>query len=187
MILIIDIDETLIHSRKGVSSSSLLLDNDIKSSDLFNVFNYTVQKRPGLDEFLSKVLNDEYYEAGIWTAASHEYAHAILDKIIPDKRKLKFVLTREHCDELDNKPLSKVRDLVHDMEMKNCDGCVYDRTVHDFLIIDNKKGVTGHDHLNHLEIIDFEGDPIDNELYRLWNYLDENRYHSSEYLAANWR
>lgn len=187
MILIIDIDETLIHSRKDVSSSSLLIDNDINSSDLFNVPSYIVQKRPGLDEFLAKILNDDYYEAGIWTAASHDYAHSILNNIIPNKEKLKFVFTREHCDELDCKPLSKVRDLIRDMDRQDGNDHMYERTIHDFLIIDNKKWVTGHDHLNHLEIVDFEGDPIDNELYRLWDYLDRNRYHSSEYLAANWK
>ena len=187
MILIIDIDETLIHSMKSVYSSSLLNDNDINQSDLFNVFNYTVQKRPYLDMFLAKVLNDEYYEVVFWTAATHDYAYGILNQIIPDWKKVKLVLTRDHCDELDCKPLGKVRNLIHQLDIRNGVNQMYERTVHDFLIIDNKKGVTGHDHLNHLEIIDFEGDILDNELERLWEYLDKNRYHSSEYLAANWK
>lgn len=187
MILIIDIDETLIHSRKGVSPSSLLINNDIKSTDLFNVFNYTVQKRPYLDFFLSKVLNDEYYEVGIWSAGSYDYVHAIVDKIIPDKRNLKFIMTSDDCNEMRDKPLSKVRDLVHNIDCRNIDICPYGRTVHDFLIIDDRDKVTGHDELNHLQILEFEGDPLDDELLRLWNYLDQNRYHSSEYLVANWK
>lgn len=187
MILIIDIDETLIHSRKNVYSSPLLFDNDIQTSDLFNVFNYTVQKRPYLDFFLSKVLNDEYYEVGIWSAGSYDYVHAIVDKIIPDKKNLRFIMTSDDCDEKRDKPLAKVRNLMYNKDCNNIHNCQYERTIHDFLIIDDRDRVTGHDELNHLEILEFEGDTLDNELLRLWNYLDKNRYHSSEYLVANWK
>jgi len=186
MILIIDIDETLIHSVKSVLFSSLQND-DVHPSDLFEVSNYTVQKRPYLNMFLSKVLSDEYYEVVFWTAATHDYAYGILNHIIPDWKKVKLVLTRDHCDELDCKPLGKVRNLIRDIDHRSDTHAMYERTIHDFLIIDNKKGVTGHDHLNHLEIVDFEGDTLDNELERLWDYLDRNRYYSSEYLAANWK
>lgn len=182
MILIIDIDETLIHSRKNTPSSLLIRDYNLQVNDVFDVFNYGVQKRPYVDEFLSHILNDDYYEAGIWSAGTHEYVHKIVDELIPDKSKLKFILTRNDCDELDCKPLTKVRNLLS-QESNH----LYKRTVHDFLIIDNKKGVTGFDHLNHLEIIDFEGDKDDIELQRLWKFLDTHRYYSSEYLTAHWK
>lgn len=187
MILIIDIDETLIHSRKDVSPSSLLMHNDISSSDLFNVFNYTVQKRPYLDFFLSKVLSDEYYQVGIWSAGSHDYVHAIVDHIIPDKKNLKFIMTSQDCNEMRDKPLSKVRQLVREMERRDGIDHIYGTTIHDYLIIDDRDKVTGHDELNHLQIIEFEGDTIDDELLRLWNFLDKYRYFSSEYLAAHWK
>lgn len=168
-----DIDETLIHSRKDIPVSSLLIDKSVRSSDLFTVFNYVVQKRPYMDMFLSKLLNDDYYEVGIWSAGSYDYVHAIVDVIIPDKRNLKFIMTADDCNEMRDKPLSKVRNRFHG-------------SIHDYLIVDDRDGVTGHDELNHLQISEFEGDIDDDELLRLWNYLDTHRYHSSEYLVVHW-
>lgn len=175
MILIMDIDETLIHSRKGISLSSLLNRSDVSEDDIFSIGEYIVQKRPHLDTFLENILNDDYYEVGIWSAGSYEYVHDIVDMIIPDQSKLKFIMTSRNCNEVRDKPLAKVRDLYPEM------------SVHDYIIIDDRHRVTGHDHLNHLQIYEFEGDTPDDELVRLWEYLDTNRYYSSEYLVANWR
>lgn len=188
MILIIDIDETLIHSRRNTQSSTPLIDNDIDKNDLFHIRNYIVQKRPHLDLFLSKILTDDYYEVGIWSAGTHDYVHEIVNNIIPDKNRLRFVLTRNDCDEKHDKPLTKVRELIKHLDTSpSQDLLPYDRSIHDFIIIDDRDGVTGHDELNHLKIIEFEGDPIDSELLRLWEYLDAHRYYSSEYLVANWK
>lgn len=177
MIIILDIDETLVHSRKGISVASMLIDKAVKPSDTFTVFDYLVQKRPHLDMFLSRLLNDDYYEVGIWSAGSYEYVHSIVDIIIPPsyRKNLRFVMTADDCNEMRDKPLSKVRDRFHGT------------SVHDYLIVDDRDGVTGHDELNHLQIAEFEGDIYDDELLRLWEYLDIYRYHSSEYLVVHWK
>lgn len=192
MILILDIDETLIHSRKGILSDVFHRHGDIKQSDLFSVFNYVVQKRPYLDMFIQKVMNDPYFEVGIWSAGTSDYVYSIVNHIIPDKKKLKFIMTSDDCNELRDKPLSKVRDLVQEMDEEinsrlSMPEPIYSRTVHDFLIIDDRTKVTGHDELNHLQILEFEGETDDTELIRLWQYLDKNRYYSSEYLASHWQ
>lgn len=171
MILILDIDETLVHST-----------HDEMTPNSFRVLDYTVEKRPYVDEFLAHILNDDYYEVGIWSAGTYEYVHAIVNELIKDRANLRFILTQRDCNELYDKPLSKVRDLINEDASPD-----YPYTVHDFLIIDNKKGVTGHDHLNHLHIEDFYGDSDDVELYHLWEYLDKNRYYTSEYLCTKWK
>lgn len=182
MILIIDIDETLVHSVRSNISPSIDRHDSKNNSNTFCIFDFIVYKRPYLDMFLDKVLNDNYYEVGIWSAGTYDYVHAIIDNIIPDKSKLKFIFTRDECDERDNKPLGKVRDYVRQIDKRS-----YNRTIHDFIIIDNKEGVTGFDHLNHLMIRDYEGDDMDCELDRLWDFLNKNRYRTSEYLVSNWQ
>lgn len=183
MILILDIDETLIHSVKSLHPK--LYENAIKSGDAFKLFDYVVHKRPYVDEFLFNAMNDPYYSVGIWSAGSYDYVHAIVDHIIPDRDRLEFILTKDDCNELKDKPLSKVRDM-YDNYQYNMYGQYSGPTTHDFLIIDDKDGVTGHDELNHLKIFPYEGDEYDGELERLWNYLDKNRYRTSEYLASHW-
>lgn len=182
MILIIDIDETLVHSVKKISKQSLIEDKELDPGDVFTVFEYTVQKRPGLDAFLSSILNDDYYDVGIWSAGSFDYVHAIVNHIIPDKKNLRFIMTANDCNEMRDKPLTKVRQILE----KESNDHLLSRTVHDFLIIDDRDGVTGHNELNHLKILEFEGDTDDEELSRLWTFLDKNRYYSSEYLTVHW-
>jgi TFIIF-interacting CTD phosphatase-like protein len=176
MIVILDIDETLIHSVKESNS----IPSDIPS---FSISGFRVLKRPYLDQFLENLMNDEYYDIGIWSAGTYDYVHEIANNIITDKSKLKFILTRNDCNEMMCKPLSKVRNHIKQGER----GTLFPRSVHDFILIDDRDGVTGYDHLNHLKIEPFEGDSDDMELYHLWEYLDQNRYHTSEYLVTNWK
>jgi hypothetical protein len=185
MILIFDIDETLIHSVKALNLQ--LHEDAIDRGDAFQLFDYVVYKRPYLDDFIQRVTNDPYYSAGVWSAGSYDYVHGIVDHIFPNRDDLEFVMTVRDCNELKDKPLSKVRDIYHQQYLQNPD-IFMEPTVHDFLIIDDRDGVTGHDELNHLKIYEFlNDDDDDNELERLWYYLDANRGRTSEYLASNWR
>jgi len=176
MIVILDIDETLIHSVKD--SNSISSDNTS-----FHITGYTVLKRPYLHQFIENLVNDEYYDIGIWSAGTYDYVHEIANYIIPDKSKIKFIMTRNDCNEMMCKPLSKVRNHIKKSEKDT----LFPRSVHDFILIDDRNKVTGYDHLNHLKIEPFEGDKDDLELKYLWEYLDKNRYHTSEYLVTNWK
>lgn len=168
MILVFDLDETLVHSHQI----------HISGSDIFRIEGYYVQKRPFLDQFISLLKDDPDYMFGVWSAGTYSYVHDIVKNIFPVGNKPMFVLTRNDCNELRDKPLSKVSSL-----MKNLGHPI---TEHDILIIDNKPDVTGHDHLRHLLIRDFEGDTNDFELRDLWYYLDSNRGFTAEDLAIHW-
>lgn len=188
MILILDIDETLIHSVSNEDELSRV-DADLLVNS-FNVFEYTVVRRPHVDEFLKRMMSDPYYRVGIWSAGTYDYVHAIVNKLIPDTSRLEFIMTRNDCNEVKDKPLAKVRDLYKrryedQVDMYGEYAVPFPPTTSDFLIIDDRPQVTGHDELNHLQIVPFEGE-YDEELKRLLTYLDHHRYHTSEYLAANW-
>jgi TFIIF-interacting CTD phosphatase-like protein len=176
MIYVLDVDETLVHSVE---------DGVVPDDGDFMVLGYAVRKRPYVDELLDYLVNHPDHVVGVWSAATHDYVHQILDNIMcPEyKSRLAFVLTREDCSRVllstgyvDRiKPLSKVKDMFLDIH------------AHDILLIDDKDGVTGYDHLNHLKIASFEGDDEDNELLTLIRFLDMNNGHPSEVLVCYWK
>lgn len=84
-LLILDLDETLIHA----SSTLLRADFD------FRVFHYYVYKRPGLDQFLRSCAG--WFELAIWSSASDDYVAEIVQRIIPADIPLAFVWGRSRC------------------------------------------------------------------------------------------
>ena len=82
-LLVLDLDETLIHATKEVVESY-----DFKVGDFF------VNKRSHLDEFLS--FCNENFDIVVWTSSTKNYADKIIDNIFPDNH-LSLLLTREDC------------------------------------------------------------------------------------------
>lgn len=179
MNVVLDIDETLVHS---IPEGPLSVAPHHQS---FSILGYRVCKRPYVDEFLQHLLNDPWYSVGIWSAGSYAYVHEIVDHLISDKSRLQFIFTLDDCNEKRQKPLSKVQNLLN--KGSKIYDCPYKVLMHDIILIDDKQGVTGYNHLNHLKMLEYEGDQDDNELQILWRYLDNNRYHSSEYLVSHWK
>lgn len=89
--LVLDLDETLVHSTfEPTDDSDLVVRVTIEGGN-YNVY---VKIRPGLDEFLEEVA--EYYEVVVFTASMAKYADPVLDRI--DKRGcISHRLFREHC------------------------------------------------------------------------------------------
>lgn len=88
--IVLDIDETLIHStlrRTKQTSFSIALAGQT----------YYVGIRPGLRNFL-RFCFAHFATVNIWTAATSDYAYAIMSKILTadQKRRLKFFNTRGH-------------------------------------------------------------------------------------------
>ena len=89
--LVLDLDETLVHSSFQPSGSyDLLLPVEIEGQ----VWYVYVLKRPGVDEFLRKMA--EIYELVIYTASLSKYADPLLDWLDPDGL-WSYRLFREHC------------------------------------------------------------------------------------------
>jgi RNA polymerase II subunit A small phosphatase-like protein len=88
--LILDLDETLIHSSFTEVDSDILLKIEVNNQK-FNVY---VLKRPGVDEFLQKCY--KAFEVVVFTASLSNYADPLLDILDPN-RQISFRLFRESC------------------------------------------------------------------------------------------
>lgn len=169
MILILDVDETLIHSNT---------DPDFKGD--FAIGSYTVKKRPHLDKLITYLTDNPHYIPVVWSAGVGDYVRGIVKEIFPDPSILKLVEARDFCNENRDKPLSKIRKLFNETY-----GTSLNRS--DFLIIDDRENVTKYDELNHLKIPAYLGSDNDEELLVLINFLEGNKGLPSECLVINWQ
>jgi len=84
-LLILDLDETLIHART----------EPLERKAAFNVFHFHVYKRPFLDDFLHFI--KEHFYVGVWSSASDDYVNEIVAAIFPEHYPLEFVWGRSRC------------------------------------------------------------------------------------------
>lgn len=110
--LILDLDETLVHSSfKPVSDADFIVPIEIEG----NVYKVYVLKRPYVDEFLREVAKD--YEVVVFTASLSVYANPLLD-ILDKDRVVSHRLFRESCvlhGQAYVKDLSKIGRKMKDM------------------------------------------------------------------------
>lgn len=91
-LLVLDLDETLVHSSfKPVTIPDLILPVEIKG----NLYQVYVKKRPHVEDFLKSVA--EWWEVAIFTASVPEYADPLLDELDPDNTLVQHRLFRQHC------------------------------------------------------------------------------------------
>lgn len=91
--LILDLDETLIHSlsKGGKMSSGHMVEVKLGTHAIL----YYVHKRPHCDWFLEKV--SQWYDVVIFTASVQEYADPVIDWLEQDKKYFKARYYRQHC------------------------------------------------------------------------------------------
>ena len=147
--LVLDLDETLIHSafepfnpRDDITLTMKMKDNDI----IIHVL-----KRPYLDEFLNIVT--QKYEVVIFTASISDYANPLLDQLDPMK-KISHRLFREHCTKADNGLF--IKDLNR-----------LGRDLKNVIIIDNNPVSFIANKANGLPILTWHSIQSDNELIKL--------------------
>ena len=153
-LLILDLDETLVHS----AEAPLAIPCD------FRVGPYWVHRRPFLDDFLGSVASA--FLLAVWSSSSADYLAAILEQIIPPGVRLEFVWSRSRCVQRYDrewqapywvKDLKKVRRRGYDLR----------RT----LIGDDTPSKLERNFGNAVYVTSFEGDPADCELRSLALYL----------------
>jgi CTD small phosphatase-like protein 2 len=96
--VVLDLDETLIHSE--LITTSRREKRNVKSEEVFYLLGrdgegIQVEKRPFLDEFLAQAA--EQFELIVFTAGSANYAGPLLDVLDPQRKYFKHRLFREHC------------------------------------------------------------------------------------------
>ena len=164
-LLILDIDETLIHS------SEKQLDR-IPDFELdFGLEKYFVYKRPGLQEFILQC--SKWFRLAIWTSSGSDYAREVIQNIFPGNYnlKLEFIFTRERClfkrnPEFDVievfKPLKKVKRKGFSLDS--------------VLIVDDIAQTFKYNYGNGILVKEYRGEGDDIELFLLLKYLEMIRW-----------
>lgn len=149
--LVLDLDETLVHSSlRPVPSPDYVVPVEIESF----WHNFYVLKRPGVDLFLKKM--GEIYEVVVFTASLSKYADPVLDRLDPD-RSVAHRLFRESCY---NHRGNYVKDLSQ-----------LGRPIADTIILDNSPASYIFHPYNAVPISSWFNDPHDTELTDLCPFL----------------
>lgn len=156
ILLILDLDETLIYSTK----SRLSYPED------FRVAEYFVYKRPSLNKFLDFISKN--YDVAIWTSSTEDYAQEVVKNIFSENYLLRFIYGRTKCtltflldqnEYVYAKNLSKLKKKNYSLEK--------------ILIVDDSPEKLKRNYGNHIRINSFSGSKEDIELSLLINYLDK--------------
>ncbi|KAF7321323.1 Protein phosphatase [Mycena kentingensis (nom. inval.)] len=149
--LVLDLDETLVHSSfKSIQSSDFIVPVEIE----YQFHNVYVIKRPGVDNFLKKM--GEIYEIVVFTASLSKYADPVLDKL-DVHQVVTHRLFRESCY---NHKGNYVKDLSQ-----------LGRPIGDTIIIDNSPASYIFHPNNSVPVSSWFTDPHDTELTDLVPFL----------------
>ena len=145
--LILDLDETLVHSSfTPFKKNDIVLDVDFDGI-MYNIY---VLIRPYAEEFLKNV--SKYFEIVIFTASISKYASPLLD-ILDKEKNIKYRLYRDHCTFINGI-------FVKDLKRLN-------RCLKDIIIVDNSPLAYAFDSDNGLPIKTWYDDPNDKELMKI--------------------
>eukprot|EP01017_Pseudomicrothorax_dubius_P040444 TRINITY_DN6323_c0_g2_i29.p1 TRINITY_DN6323_c0_g2~~TRINITY_DN6323_c0_g2_i29.p1 ORF type:complete len:400 (-),score=32.88 TRINITY_DN6323_c0_g2_i29:37-1236(-) len=149
--LVLDLDETLVHSTfDHMSSPDLKLDIKIEGSK----YKVKVKKRPGVEQFLKEMA--EIYEIVLFTASLSDYAIPVLQSIDTDGV-IDYKLYRQHCTFYRGIFVKDLSRLGRDLK--------------DIIIVDNSENSFLFQPTNAFLIKNFFDDVKDIELPRLSKFL----------------
>lgn len=150
--LVLDLDETLVHSSfRKQAKADFALDIDL-GGDIFKVY---VAKRPGVDDFLANVAKQ--FEVVVFTASTGYYADPLLDCLDPH-RVIAHRLFREACTQY---PEGYVKDLAR-----------LGRDLKDVIIVDNSPLCYALQPENAVPVRTWRNDPHDRDLEELLVILE---------------
>ena len=150
--LILDLDETLVHSSfTPFEKNDIVLDVDFEGV----VYNIYVLVRPDAELFIKSVA--KFFEVVIFTASISKYASPLLD-ILDKEKNIKHRLYRDHCTYING---------IYIKDLKKCN-----RSLKDLIIVDNSPIAYTFDSDNGLPILTWTDDPDDRELMKLLPNLE---------------
>lgn len=152
-LLVLDLDETLIHAR----------DNRLAHEECFQLFNLFVYKRPHLDFFISEMLRT--FRVAVWTASGQVYAEAVIDQIFK-RDDLEFVWTSQHCTLARNFDTGEYDTIKNLRKLK-----VRGYSLESIIVVDDTPSKHRRNYGNLVTVKEFNGDQSDNELKLLTTYL----------------
>jgi RNA polymerase II subunit A small phosphatase-like protein len=153
-LVILDIDETLIHATKVA----------LNQNCHFRVDEYFVYERPDLKSFLTEL--SHHFSIGLWSSADDAYVAEIASQIKPQEVDFVIVWGRSKCSFKHNavfdtycyeKRLDKLKKKGFKLEQ--------------ILIVDDSPEKSRTNYGNAIQVKPFTGDPNDKELQHLYHYL----------------
>ncbi|CAG7580406.1 MAG: putative phosphatase [uncultured marine phage] len=169
-LLILDLDETLIHS-VDVRRETPSFDHMKRAFRILNGKVLTV-KRPHLDVFLEYAFKN--FNVGVWTAAGEQYATEILDNIGIDIDKLEFFYSEKNCTpKYHYSNYGREADIVYFKHLNKLKKKGYD--LNRTLMVDDKPVGLKNNYGNLIPIKPYFGQE-DDQLLRLIDYLDVIRF-----------
>jgi RNA polymerase II subunit A small phosphatase-like protein len=155
--LVIDLDETLVHTERQPSGfPGGKYDFKISVKIGASTYSMYVKKRPGCDAFLKKAA--EHYELVIFTASMEQYCTAVMEHIDPDGD-VSYCLHRAHCTFYESQIY--VKDLSR-----------LGRDIKNTILIDNNPDCYLFQPENAIPINSWYDDPADMDLEHLLGILD---------------
>jgi TFIIF-interacting CTD phosphatase-like protein len=154
LLLILDLDETLIYATE----------EPLGRSHDFTIGPYSVYRRPFLSEFLTSC--SACFRLAVWSSASDDYVHTIVETIMPPGIEIAFVWGRNRCVRRYDPELYEdyfVKDLKKVKRLGYC--------LDQVLIADDTPRKFERHYGNAVKVPPFFGDPDDDTLPRLASYL----------------
>ena len=150
--LILDLDETLVHSSfTPFEKNDIVLNVDFEGV-MYNIY---VLVRPDAELFIKTVA--KFFEVVIFTASISKYASPLLD-ILDKGKNIKHRLYRDHCTFING---------IYIKDLKKCN-----RSLKDLIIVDNSPIAYTFDSDNGLPIKTWIEDPDDKELMKIVPILE---------------
>ena len=153
-LLILDLDETLIHA----TVKKLEINEDFKFDKYF------VYKRPFLEDFLIEM--SKYFTLGIWSSADDEYVLEIVNLIKPENLNFEIIWGRSKCSKrkdhtFDEYYFEKRLDKLKKKGFK----------LEEIIIVDDTPEKSRTNYGNVIHIKEFSGSTEDQELKYLQDYI----------------
>lgn len=156
-ILVLDLDETLIHSTsRGSRNHDYMIEVLVDK----HICLYYVYKRPYVDNFLKKV--SEWYKVVVFTASLKEYADPVIDYLDPEKKIFAKRYFRESC---------QFRNGIYMKDLQ-----IIEKDLSKICLVDNSSFSYEINKENGIPIETWINDPKDRELLNLLPFLDALRF-----------
>ena len=153
ILLVLDLDETLVHVRR----------RPLAHAPDFEAFSLPVYVRPFAREFLQACSAE--FRLAVWTSSSRDYAEMVVGRLF-DGIALEFVWAHERCTARFDPETHEVY-WVKNLKKVKSRGFDLRRT----LMLDDTPRKLERSYGNHIRVAPFEGDPRDDELPALLEYL----------------
>ncbi|KAI9259008.1 HAD-like domain-containing protein [Phascolomyces articulosus] len=159
--LVLDLDETLLHTYRGQHQDFTQPDYVFFAEDGQSILSAGIL-RPGVTEFLMWASGT--FEVVVWTAGDDEYAGMVRSVLDPENKLITHILTRRTCIRMRS---TATNDIMYIKDL-----CALGRDLSRTFLVDNTPHVATLNLSNLIPIEAYQGDSSDKELDQLRRFLE---------------